>query len=78
VTQAAASYAADLNGNPRNPERRRGSACFASAGSGEMRSAVKITERTDEKDADALYAEGESRHIEATFAGAGADFEALR
>jgi hypothetical protein len=52
--------------------------CSASAGNGERRSAVKITERTHEKDADALHAGRKSRHSEASFAGAGADLEDLR
>jgi hypothetical protein len=48
--------------------------CSASAGNGEGRSTVKITERTREKDKKALHSGRESRHSEAAFVGARADF----
>ena len=42
------------------------------------RSAVKITERTHEKDEETLLSRREGSHSEATFAGPGADLEAVR
>jgi hypothetical protein len=42
------------------------------------RSAVKITERTREKDTEAPHGRREGGHPEAAFAGPGADLEALR
>src|SRR5260370_22523481 len=41
------------------------------------RSAVKITERTHEKDTEALYSGRAGSHSEAAFAGEGANFQAL-
>jgi hypothetical protein len=49
-------------------------ACSASVGNGKERSTVKITERTREKDQKALHSRRESRHPEAAFVGARADF----
>jgi hypothetical protein len=41
------------------------------------RSAVKITERTREETTKALHRRREGRHLEAAFAGEGADLQAL-
>ncbi len=52
--------------------------CPASAGNGEQRSAVKLTEGTHEKNTKALHSPREGRHFETASGGQGAGLEALR
>ena len=59
-------------------ELREWLVCPASAGNGDQRSAVKLTEGTREKSTEALHSRREGRHPETASAGQGAGLNTLR